>query len=57
MEFCLAGAAKRQECLIIGRKVIEAMALLSVLNRAGSKDQNENRSSSDQSLNEIQDQV
>lgn len=57
MKFCLAGAAERQVC-DIRKKVIEAVALLSVLYRAGSKGQNESRGSRDQSLiNEMQGQV
>lgn len=57
MKFCLAGAAERQVC-DIRKKVIEAVALLSVLYRAGIKGQNESRGSRDQSLiNEMQSQV
>lgn len=44
MKFCLAGAADRQVCEI-RKKVIEAVALLSVLCRADSKGQNESRGS------------
>lgn len=48
---------KDKEACNIGKKVIEAVALLSKLNRANSKDKKESRGYGDQSPNELQDQV